>query len=190
MKTGISLCGESTQGKPCSGPVLALYRIAVMLKPLFLNQVIRAISFRKKLCNVRLRTLLIETVLSGDYMCNVPIWVYQKLIYFYVPGPCSSNSDVVVYAQSNLTHFLSRYIIQFNIMDPTLYLVWDVYLSVGGQIQIYAPHLCYFLGLIWFHTRWSNLSTVFLQIQFSNLAAFELWPQWKAWFQYPSSLEQ
>jgi len=29
MKTGISLCGKSTQGKPCSGPVLALYGIAV-----------------------------------------------------------------------------------------------------------------------------------------------------------------
>ena len=25
MKTGLSLCGKSTQGKPCSGPVLALY---------------------------------------------------------------------------------------------------------------------------------------------------------------------
>ena len=25
MKTGFSLCGNTTQGKPCSGPVLALY---------------------------------------------------------------------------------------------------------------------------------------------------------------------
>ena len=29
MKTGFSLCGKSTQGKPCYGPVLALYGIAV-----------------------------------------------------------------------------------------------------------------------------------------------------------------
>ena len=29
MKTGFSLCGKTTQGKPCSGPVLALYGIAV-----------------------------------------------------------------------------------------------------------------------------------------------------------------
>ena len=32
MKTGFSLCGNTTQGKPCSGPVLALYRIAVSLR--------------------------------------------------------------------------------------------------------------------------------------------------------------
>ena len=31
IKTGFSLCGKSTQGKPCSGPVLALYGIAVHL---------------------------------------------------------------------------------------------------------------------------------------------------------------
>ena len=30
MKTGFSLCGKTTQGKPCSGPVLALYGIAVL----------------------------------------------------------------------------------------------------------------------------------------------------------------
>ena len=29
MKTGFSLCGKSTQGKTCTGPVLALYGIAV-----------------------------------------------------------------------------------------------------------------------------------------------------------------
>ena len=29
MKTGFSLCGKFTQGKPCSGPVLALCGIAV-----------------------------------------------------------------------------------------------------------------------------------------------------------------
>jgi hypothetical protein len=29
MKTDFSLCGKTTQGKPCSGPVLALYGIAV-----------------------------------------------------------------------------------------------------------------------------------------------------------------
>ena len=29
MKTGFFLCGNTTQGKPCSGPVLALFRIAV-----------------------------------------------------------------------------------------------------------------------------------------------------------------
>ena len=29
MKTGFSLCGNTTKGKPCSGPVLALYGIAV-----------------------------------------------------------------------------------------------------------------------------------------------------------------
>ena len=31
MKTGVSLCGKSTQGKPCSGRVLSLYGIAVHL---------------------------------------------------------------------------------------------------------------------------------------------------------------
>ena len=31
MKTGFSLCGKTTQGKPCSGPVLALYGIAVSI---------------------------------------------------------------------------------------------------------------------------------------------------------------
>ena len=31
MKTGFSLCGNTTKGKPCSGPVLALYGIAVQL---------------------------------------------------------------------------------------------------------------------------------------------------------------
>ena len=29
MKTGFSQCGNTTQGKPCSDPVLALYGIAV-----------------------------------------------------------------------------------------------------------------------------------------------------------------
>ena len=29
LKTGFSLCGNTTYGKPCSGPVLALYGIAV-----------------------------------------------------------------------------------------------------------------------------------------------------------------
>ena len=29
MKTGFCLCGKTTLGKPCSGPVLALYGIAV-----------------------------------------------------------------------------------------------------------------------------------------------------------------
>ena len=29
MKAGFSLCGNTTQGNPCSGPVLGLYRIAV-----------------------------------------------------------------------------------------------------------------------------------------------------------------
>ena len=29
VKTGFSLCGKSTQGNPCSAPLLALYRIAV-----------------------------------------------------------------------------------------------------------------------------------------------------------------
>jgi hypothetical protein len=32
MKTGFSLCGKSTQGKPCTGPVLVLYGIAVYCK--------------------------------------------------------------------------------------------------------------------------------------------------------------
>ena len=32
MKTGFSLCGNNTQGKPCSCPVLALYEIAVWFK--------------------------------------------------------------------------------------------------------------------------------------------------------------
>ena len=32
MKAGFfSLCGNTTQGKPCSGPVLALYGIAVLI---------------------------------------------------------------------------------------------------------------------------------------------------------------
>jgi hypothetical protein len=32
MKTGFSLCGKTTQEKPCSGPALALYGIAVYVK--------------------------------------------------------------------------------------------------------------------------------------------------------------
>jgi hypothetical protein len=35
MKTGFSLCGKTTQGKPCSGPVLALYGIAVIINEQF-----------------------------------------------------------------------------------------------------------------------------------------------------------
>ena len=32
MKTGFSVCGNTTQGKPRCGPVLALYKIAVKLR--------------------------------------------------------------------------------------------------------------------------------------------------------------
>jgi hypothetical protein len=37
MKTGFSLCGNTTQGKPCSGPVLALQGIAVYQNPCLLQ---------------------------------------------------------------------------------------------------------------------------------------------------------
>ena len=48
MKTSFSLCGNTTQGNPCSGPVLALYGIAVNLKVLGSDLIFRPPSILHK----------------------------------------------------------------------------------------------------------------------------------------------
>ena len=60
MKTGFSLCGNTTQEKPCSGPVLALYGIAV-----------QSCSYSK----VQSRHVKSKIINEGA------IWPYKQLLY-------------------------------------------------------------------------------------------------------------